>query len=81
MVICLKYGHFENKLRSVIVSQNHYIIKICYVHPLNEQPLTTGKPPLPNRKTDLVIMFINLTFGYFNLCQRRNSLTIFIVYN
>ena len=40
MVICLNYGHFEKKLRSVIVSQNHYLNKIFDVHPLK-----TGKYP------------------------------------
>ena len=34
MVICLNYGHFENKLRSVIISQNHYLNQILDVHPL-----------------------------------------------
>ena len=34
MVICLNYGYFKNKLRSVIVSQNHYLNKIFDVHPL-----------------------------------------------
>ena len=34
MVICLNNGHFEKKLRSVIVSQNHYLNKIFDVHPL-----------------------------------------------
>ena len=35
MVICLNYRHFENKLRSVIVSQNHYLNQILDVHPLS----------------------------------------------
>ena len=34
LVICLNYGHFEKKMRSVIVSQNHYLKKILDVHPL-----------------------------------------------
>ena len=34
LVICQNYGHFANKLRSVIVSQNHYLNKILDVHPL-----------------------------------------------
>ena len=34
MVICQNYGHFGKKLRSVIVSQNHYLNKILDVHPL-----------------------------------------------
>ena len=34
LVICLNYGHFEKKLRSVIVSQNHYLNQILDVHPL-----------------------------------------------
>ena len=40
LVICLNYRHFKNKLRSVIVSQNHYLNKIFDVHPLK-----TGKYP------------------------------------
>ena len=35
MVICLNYRHFENKLRSVIVSQIYYINQILDVHPLS----------------------------------------------
>ena len=35
MVICLNYGHFEKKLRSVIVSQNHYLNRILDIHPLS----------------------------------------------
>ena len=34
MVICLNYGHLKKKLRSVIVSQNHYINQNLDVHPL-----------------------------------------------
>ena len=35
MVICLNYGYFEKKkLRSMIISQSHYLNKICEVHPL-----------------------------------------------
>ena len=34
VVICQNYVHFANKLRSVIVSQNHYLNKILDVHPL-----------------------------------------------
>ena len=34
MVICLNYMNFEKKLRSVIVSENHYLNKIFDVHPL-----------------------------------------------
>ena len=34
MVICPNYGHFEKKLRSVIVSQKHYLNQILDVHPL-----------------------------------------------
>ena len=34
LVICLNYAHFENQLRSVIVSQNHYLNQIFDVHPL-----------------------------------------------
>ena len=34
LVICQNYGHFAKKLRSVIVSQNHYLNKILDVHPL-----------------------------------------------
>ena len=34
MVICQNYGHFEKKMRSVIVSQNHYLNQILDVHPL-----------------------------------------------
>ena len=44
MVICQNYGHFAKKLRSVTVSQNHYINKILDVHPLltraNKNPIT-----------------------------------------
>ena len=36
MVICLNYGHFEKLLRSVIVSQNHYLNQILDVHPLTK---------------------------------------------
>ena len=41
MVICLNYGHFEKKLRSVIVSQNDYPNQILDVHPsiLSRKPL------------------------------------------
>ena len=35
LVICPNYSHFENKLRSVIVSQNHYLNQILDVHPLS----------------------------------------------
>ena len=35
LVICLNYGHFEKKLRSMIVSQNHYLNYIFDVHPLS----------------------------------------------
>ena len=41
MVICLKYKHFEKKLRSVIVSQNPYLNKIFDVHPLAKGPRGT----------------------------------------
>ena len=34
LVICLNYGYFEIKLRSVIVSQSHYLNQILDVHPL-----------------------------------------------
>ena len=34
MLICLNYRHFEKELRSVIVSQNHYLNQILVVHPL-----------------------------------------------
>ena len=34
LVICQNYGHFAIKLRSMIVSQNHYLNKILDVHPL-----------------------------------------------
>ena len=34
LVICQNYGHFQKKLRSVIVSQNHYLNKMFDVHPL-----------------------------------------------
>ena len=37
MVICQTYRHFAKKLRSVIVSQNHYLNKIFDVHPLRLQ--------------------------------------------
>ena len=33
-LICLNYGHFEKKLWSGIISQNHYLNKILDVHPL-----------------------------------------------
>ena len=36
LVICPNYGHFEKKLRSVIVSQNHYLNQILDVHPLEK---------------------------------------------
>ena len=45
MVICLNYRHFENKLRSVIVSENHYLNQILDVHPLRTLvPLPPGGP-------------------------------------
>ena len=34
MVICLIYEHFEKKIRSVIISQNHYLNQILDIHPL-----------------------------------------------
>ena len=34
IVICPYYGHFEKKLRSEIVSQNHYLNQILDVHAL-----------------------------------------------
>ena len=38
MVTCQNHGHFaKTKLRSVIVSQNHYHNKILVVHPLQEK--------------------------------------------
>ena len=36
MVICLNYGHFEKKMRSVIVSKNHYLNQILDIHPLTK---------------------------------------------
>ena len=35
MVICQNYRHFAKKLRSLIVSQNHFLNKILDVHPLS----------------------------------------------
>ena len=42
MVICLNYGHFEKKLKSVIISQNHYLNQILDVYPLNSHPFYCG---------------------------------------
>ena len=39
-VIRLNYRHFGKKLRSVTVSQNHFLNKICDVHPLEKFTVT-----------------------------------------
>ena len=36
MVICLNYGQFEKKFRSVVVIQNHYHNKIFDIHPFKK---------------------------------------------
>ena len=45
MVICLNYGHFEKKLRSMIVSQNHYLNQILDVHPLCKIKFSSAQEP------------------------------------
>ena len=43
MVICQNYRHFSKKLKSVIVSQIHYLNKIIDVHPLSDVLINTSE--------------------------------------